>query len=44
MAFEVHLVDIVRVRDGRITEHWGGPDMLDLLTQLGATVEPRPQD
>jgi predicted ester cyclase len=38
--FTVHLVDIVRVRDGRILEHWGGPDMLDLLTQLGATVVP----
>jgi predicted ester cyclase len=34
--FKVTLVDIVRVRDGRFLEHWGGPDMLDLLTQLGA--------
>jgi predicted ester cyclase len=39
-AFVVHLVDLVRIRDGRLVEHWGGPDMLDLLTQLGATVEP----
>lgn len=38
--FTVHLVDLVRVRDGRLVEHWGGPDLLDLLTQLGATVEP----
>jgi steroid delta-isomerase-like uncharacterized protein len=41
-AFSVHLVDLVRVRDGKLIEHWGGPDMLDLLTQLGATVEPGP--
>jgi uncharacterized protein len=30
--------------DGRIAEHWGGPDLLDLLTQLGVTVEPGPHD
>jgi predicted ester cyclase len=42
--FEVHLVDIVRIGGGRLVEHWGGPDMLDLLTQLGATVEPGPID
>jgi predicted ester cyclase len=40
--FTVHLVDMVRVRGGRLVEHWGGPDLLDLLTQLGATVEPGP--
>ena len=42
--FTVHLVDIVRLRDGRLLEHWGGPDMLDLFTQLGATVEPGPTE
>jgi predicted ester cyclase len=42
--FAVHLVDIVRIRDGKLIEHWGGPDLLDLLTQLGATVEPGPID
>ena len=42
--FTVHLVDIVRLRDGRLLEHWGGPDMLDLLTQLGATVAPGPTE
>ena len=39
-SFAVHLVDLVRVRDGRLVEHWGGPDLLDLVTQLGASVEP----
>jgi len=42
--FTVHLVDMVRLRDGRLLEHWGGPDMLDLLTQLGATVQPAPAE
>ena len=37
---KVSLVDIVRVEDGVITQHWGGPDLLDLLKQLGATVSP----
>ena len=30
-----HVVDILAVRDGRITEHWGVVDRLDLLLQLG---------
>ena len=34
----VALLDMVRIRDGRIVEQWGGPDVLDLLRQLGATV------
>ncbi len=33
---EVSLIDVVRVEDGKFAEHWGGPDMLDLLRQLGA--------
>lgn len=33
----VALLDVVRIEDGRIAEQWGGPDMLDLLRQLGAT-------
>jgi predicted ester cyclase len=34
----VQLVDMIRVEDGKFVEQWGGPDMLDLLSQLGATV------
>ena len=34
----VSLVDIVRVEDSKIVEHWGGPDFLDWLQQLGAVI------
>lgn len=37
----VGLVDVVRIENGLITEQWGGPDMLDLLRQLGATMDMR---
>lgn len=33
---EVAVIDVVRVAGGRFAEHWGGPDLLDLLRQLGA--------
>ena len=33
---EIHLIDIVRVVDGRIVEHWNCVDRLGLLSQLGA--------
>jgi predicted ester cyclase len=29
-------VDAMRVRDGRITGHWGVANLLSLMTQLGA--------
>lgn len=38
----VGLVDMIRVEDGRFAEQWGGPDMLSLLQQLGATVASLP--
>ncbi len=34
----VRLVDMIRVEGGRFVEQWGGPDMFDLLRQLGATL------
>lgn len=39
-SVEVGLVDIVRVEGGRFAEQWGGPDMLDLVRQLGASISP----
>jgi predicted ester cyclase len=32
----VTLIDIIRVEHGKFVEHWGGPDLFDLLKQLGA--------
>ena len=34
----VSAVDIFRVEGGQIVDQWGGPDVFDLLRQLGATV------
>jgi predicted ester cyclase len=31
----VDVIDVVRVRDGKITEHWGVPDRLGVMRQLG---------
>jgi len=37
-AIEVHLVDFMEIKDGQIVAQWGGPDMRDMLQQLGATL------
>jgi predicted ester cyclase len=37
---EIHVIDIVRVQDGRIVEHWNCVDRLGLLAQLGALGAP----
>ena len=30
--------DFVRFENGKIIEHWGGPDLFNLLQQLGAVI------
>jgi len=35
-TINVTLIDIIRVEHGKFVEHWGGPDLFDLLKQLGA--------
>lgn len=35
---EVLLLDFLRLEDGRFAEQWGGPNLLDLLQQLGASI------
>jgi len=35
-SITVTLIDIIRVEHGKFVEHWGGPDLFDLLKQLGA--------
>jgi predicted ester cyclase len=37
-TMRIDVIDVVRVRDGRITEHWGVPDRLGVLRQLGLAV------
>ena len=39
-SVEIHLIDIVRVADGKIVEHWNCVDRLGLLAQLGALPQP----
>lgn len=34
----VALLDLLRVEGGRFVEQWGGPDVFDLVHQLGAEV------
>lgn len=38
----IDVIDIVRLEDGRIVEHWNVVDRLGLLQQLGAVPEPSP--
>jgi steroid delta-isomerase-like uncharacterized protein len=35
---EIGLVDLVHVENGKFVEQWGGPDLLDLVQQLGVEV------
>ena len=34
----VNLLDMVRIENGKFVEQWGGPDLYDLIRQLGASV------
>ncbi len=34
-AMQINVIDIARFEDGKIVEHWGVPDQLGLLLQLG---------
>jgi predicted ester cyclase len=31
----IDVIDIVRIRDRKIVEHWGVPDQLGMMLQLG---------
>lgn len=41
-AMRIDVFDMVRVRDGRLVEHWGIPDRLGALFQLGLVAPPGP--
>ena len=34
----VGLLDVIRIENGKFVEQWGGPDLLDLVQQLGAEI------
>jgi steroid delta-isomerase-like uncharacterized protein len=39
-AIDFTLVDMMRFRDGKVTEHWGVSDTLLMMQQLGAVPPP----
>ena len=39
---ELTMIDIVRVEDGRVAEHWGATDNLSLMQQIGAIPQEAP--
>ena len=42
-TFRVYVFDVMRVVEGRVVEHWGVPDRMGVLVQLGAISRPSPQ-
>jgi predicted ester cyclase len=39
--FEITVIDIMRFKDGQLIEHWGVPDRLALMEQLGMKPPPK---
>jgi len=35
-SVEVESIDIIRVADGKVVEHWGVTDTMSLMQQIGA--------
>ena len=39
-SVEFEVIDMIRFRDGRLSEHWGQSDMMGLMMQIGAMEPP----
>jgi len=39
--FEITVIDIMHFKDGKLIEHWGVPDRLGLMEQLGMKPPPK---
>ena len=39
--FEITVIDIMRFKDGALVEHWGVPDRLGMMEQLGMKPPPK---
>ena len=39
-TFRIYVFDVMRVLGGRVVEHWGVPDRVGVLVQLGALSRP----
>jgi len=39
--FEITVIDIMRFKDGVLVEHWGVPDRLGMMEQLGLKPPPK---
>ena len=39
--FEIAVIDIMKFKDGKLIEHWGVPDRLGLMEQLGMKPPPK---
>ena len=39
-TFRIYVFDVMRVFGGRVVEHWGVPDHVGVLLQLGAISRP----
>lgn len=40
LPFDITVIDIIRFADGKMIEHWGVPDQLGMLIQLGLFGRP----
>jgi predicted ester cyclase len=40
-SFKITVMDVVRLKNGKVIEHWGVPDRFHLLFQLGILQNPK---